>query len=374
MKENEKDYNPVISEEIRGIHVDEVNGILKKLGAICKILKGNKEENKEGNKKRNKKGNKEKNKNGSGFFCKINIKGKEMKVLFTNNHVLNEKNIKQNSIIEIQQNNNIYQIKISEDRFTSTNKELDYTCIQIFDNEPYNNYLIIDNEINNDNAYEKYKDDKFIIIQYIRNEDYPSVDDGEIKKINNNKEIYYNIYTLPGSSGSPIINLSRNLNVIGIHCGSVNKGHFKDLYNRGIYFQQILNDIQYNISNQDIKNEIICIYDIKTYNINKNINLLNYFESDEELFKKYNNKEDFQNSIDLFIDNQKIDFQFNYKFPKENKYNLTIKIKKLLQNLRNMFYNCSSLSSLNLSNFNTNNVQDMSNMFYYCSSLTSFHL
>ena len=154
----------------------------------------------------------------------------------------------------------------------------------------------------------------------------------------------------------------------------MNKGHFKDLYNRGIYFQQILNDIQYNISNQDIKNEIICIYDIKTYNINKNINLLNYFESDEELFKKYNNKEDFQNSIDLFIDNQKIDFQFNYKFPKENKYNLTIKIKKLLQNLRNMFYNCSSLSSLNLSNFNTNNVQDMNNMFYYCSSLTSFHL
>ena len=298
MKENEKDYNHVISEEIRGIHVDEVNGILKKLGAICKILKGNKEENKEENKKRNKKGNKEKNKNGSGFFCKINIKGKEMKVLFTNNHVLNEKNIKQNSIIEIQQNKNIYQIKISEDRFTSTNKELDYTCIQIFDNEPYNNYLIIDNEINNDNAYEKYKDDKFIIIQYIRNEDYPSVDDGEIKKINNNKEIYYNIYTLPGSSGSPIINLSRNLNVIGIHCGSVNKGHFKDLYNRGIYFQQILNDIQYNISNQDIKNEIICIYDIKTYNINKNINLLNYFESDEELFKK--NKEDFQNSIDFF--------------------------------------------------------------------------
>ena len=86
--------------------------------------KGNKEENKEGNKKGNKKGNKEKNKNGSGFFCKINIKGKEMKVLFTNNHVLNENKIKQNSIIEIQQNKNIYQIKISEDRFTSANEEL----------------------------------------------------------------------------------------------------------------------------------------------------------------------------------------------------------------------------------------------------------
>ena len=34
-----------------------------------------------------------------------------MKVLFTNNHVLNEKNIKQNSIIEIQQKNNKYKIK-----------------------------------------------------------------------------------------------------------------------------------------------------------------------------------------------------------------------------------------------------------------------
>jgi V8-like Glu-specific endopeptidase len=167
-----------------------------------------------------------------------------MKVLFTNNHVLNENTIKPNSIIEIQQNNNKYKIKITEDRFSSTNEDLDYTCIQIFDNEPYNNYLIIDNEINNDNAYEKYKDDKFIIIQYIRNEDYPSVDDGEIKKINNNKEIYYNISTLPGSSGSPIINLSRNLNVIGIHCGNVKKEQFKDLCNRGIYFQQILNDIK----------------------------------------------------------------------------------------------------------------------------------
>ena len=34
-----------------------------------------------------------------------------------------------------------------------------------------------------------------------------------------------------------------------------------------------------------------------------------------------------------------------------------------------MFYNCSSLKGLNLSNFNTNNVDNMSNMFYGCSSL-----
>ena len=34
-----------------------------------------------------------------------------------------------------------------------------------------------------------------------------------------------------------------------------------------------------------------------------------------------------------------------------------------------MFYGCSSLNSINLSNFNTNNVTDMSCMFDGCSSL-----
>ena len=43
-------------------------------------------------------------------------------------------------------------------------------------------------------------------------------------------------------------------------------------------------------------------------------------------------------------------------------------------NISFMFCDCSSLTSLNLSNFNTNNVTNMSWMFYYCSSLTSLNL
>ena len=39
-----------------------------------------------------------------------------------------------------------------------------------------------------------------------------------------------------------------------------------------------------------------------------------------------------------------------------------------------MFYNCSSLISLDLSNFNTSNVTNMESMFAYCSSLTSLDL
>ena len=43
-------------------------------------------------------------------------------------------------------------------------------------------------------------------------------------------------------------------------------------------------------------------------------------------------------------------------------------------NMSGMFSFCSSLTSLNLSNFNTNNVTDMRYMFSDCSSLTSLNL
>ena len=42
--------------------------------------------------------------------------------------------------------------------------------------------------------------------------------------------------------------------------------------------------------------------------------------------------------------------------------------------MNGMFFNCSSLTSLDLSNFNTSNVTNMADMFYNCSSLTSLNL
>lgn len=35
-----------------------------------------------------------------------------------------------------------------------------------------------------------------------------------------------------------------------------------------------------------------------------------------------------------------------------------------------MFYGCDSITSLDVSNFNTTNVTDMNNMFYECNKLT----
>ena len=45
-----------------------------------------------------------------------------------------------------------------------------------------------------------------------------------------------------------------------------------------------------------------------------------------------------------------------------------------IQNMNKMFYRCSSLTSLNLSNFNTEEVTNMSWMFGGCNSLTSLDL
>ena len=42
--------------------------------------------------------------------------------------------------------------------------------------------------------------------------------------------------------------------------------------------------------------------------------------------------------------------------------------------MSHMFFGCSDLTSLDLSNFNTENVTDMSHMFLECSNLTSLDL
>ena len=87
------------------------------------------------------------------------------------------------------------------------------------------------------------------------------------------------------------------------------------------------------------------------------------------------NKDEINSSIcDLYLNNEKINFSYKYKFEKEGKYSLKILFKITIKNISFIYNECSSLISLNLSNFNTNNVQNMSYMFQLCSSLTSLNL
>ena len=191
---------------------------LEKKDAVCKLIGGH----------------------GTGFFCKFKVNGIPMKALFTNNHVLDENLIKENSIIQLSHNDKIKEIKITYDRFKCTNDDLDYTCIEIFDNEDYNNFFEIDDNINCQNHNVQYGNKLGVVYQFPDNQD---ISCGEgfiegIKKVNDNNIIIHKITTDKGASGSPIV-LSDNLKVIGIHCRRKNKDT-----NRGIYFKNILFDIQ----------------------------------------------------------------------------------------------------------------------------------
>ncbi len=73
---------------------------------------------------------------------------------------------------------------------------------------------------------------------------------------------------------------------------------------------------------------------------------------------------------EIFVN--EIRFANNIKLKKEN--NIIYIFKKKYNNTNNMFAGCSLLTSINVSNFNINNVTNMSNMFSYCSSLTSINL
>ena len=73
---------------------------------------------------------------------------------------------------------------------------------------------------------------------------------------------------------------------------------------------------------------------------------------------------------DIFINENKL--TDNMIINKEN--NITYVFKNDYNDLSDMFRDCSSLTSINLSNFNTNNVSNMSYMFNGCASLTSINL
>ena len=107
---------------------------------------------------------------GTGFFCEIPFKENSIKVLITNNHVLNEYDIENNKIINIsiineKKEEKIKKIKIDNNRKKYTNKELDVTIIEIINKDEIQNYMEID--------IEDIKKDKDIIeINYNRKSVY----------------------------------------------------------------------------------------------------------------------------------------------------------------------------------------------------------
>ena len=73
-------------------------------------------------------------------------------------------------------------------------------------------------------------------------------------------------------------------------------------------------------------------------------------------------------NIIIKINGKKIEFTYYYKFKEEGKYIIEYFFKNNLTKTDFMFCGCKRLINLNLSNFNTQNVNNMSFMFGACNS------
>ena len=169
---------------------------------------------------------------GTGFFCKIPLLGK---VLFTNNHILNKNSIKEGEIIKCRYKNELKKFEI-KNRKCFTNEELDYTCIEILNEDKIEDFFEIENE--NSNNPKEYNGEDIALPQYPKGGPL-KINAGCLVKIEGN-QIFHYVTTFKGSSGSPIILLLRKYKIIGIHCAASEKLKM----NRGINIKDILDDIK----------------------------------------------------------------------------------------------------------------------------------
>ena len=350
-------------------------------------------------------------KKGTGFFCKIPFPDKFnlLKVLVTNNHILNEKDIAINKEIIMSLNDDkiFKSIKIDNSRKKFSSKELDVTFIEIQEEKDnIDKFLEIDDKLleNAQNFKGFYNDIYSKKSIYILN--YPEgnnivVSYGLLKDIQNETYISHYTCTKEGSSGSPILSLN-NFRVIGIHCGSSEKYN----YNKGIFIKYPI-DVFYKETlkfflnrkneNKNKSHEDNMINDESKINdIKNNDNKISEFENNknddscnEIIIFYYINQKDEKIKIfgEKFVENNKDNCTIIYDEKEaglfsefyldqniKNKGVLEIKLKKIntITNMNSMFKDCSSLISLiDIENFDTSEVTDIEAMFYGCKSLQS---
>ena len=136
-------------------------------------------------------------------------------------------------------------------------------------------------------------------------------------------------------------------------------------------FKEYKNNINSN------KNYIIGEITINEKDVNKKIRIINSYEEakrNDDLFSGTENEKEIKENCEIKIEEQIIKFSYYYEFKKSGNYKIEYLFKKNLSNTNYMFSGCSSLTNLNLSNFNTQNVTNMGYMFYGCSSLTNLNL
>ena len=202
---------------------------------------------------------------GTGFFCLIPFQNKNLPVMITNNHVLNEETLKKEQFIPIELNNLNIRIQINDNRKIYTNKKYDITIIEIIpEKDNIFNFLELDEEITfirDIEYFELHLKRSSIYLLYSAQSLLVSY--GILRNINEER-IFHFCNTGEYSSGAPILNLSKN-KVIGIHVGAKSK------YNIGTLLKYSINEF-INLHKDYIISNGVC----SENNINKiNINNIN---------------------------------------------------------------------------------------------------
>ena len=305
--------------------------------------------------------------NGTGFFFKINNKDIPFdKCLITNNHILNEDYITKHNKINITYNNQEKSISINEKRKVFTDEELDYTIIQILDEDKIEQFFEIEQNINN-----KLNGNDIFILQYL-NSDELLFSSGNIIAIEDNI-IRHTCSTSQGSSGSPII-LRHSNNIIGLHFASDKNRS----YNLSTNINSIVNDI---IKKEKSISIIIGEIIIKNEDINKEIRIINSYDESfrkrnfSKIMDEFKNEKNIKDCCKIKINGNLISpFQYFYKFQNEGKYIIKYSFSNMLPNINYMFSDCKLLTYMDLSNFKMQNINNIGGMFYGCNSLKSIDL
>ena len=294
-----------------------------------------------------------------------------LKCLITNYHVLNPETIILNIELEIWNSKKIL-LNINDHYIKYFDKPKDITVIEIQEtDELYKDIEFLNYDpLDGQQHYSIYKDKEIFTIQHPLGNDSHTAS-GKITNIIRDCEFNHTISTTGGSSGCPIILLNNN-QVIGIHKG----GYEKSKINAGTFIGVIIDEIIKDFRKKN--NYIISEINIKDNDVNKDIRILNSYEeymrkTNLDLDNNLKNEEEIK-ECEIKINDQLINFSYYHRFKRKGIFKIRYIFKKYLNKINHMFYGCSSLIKIDLSNFNTENISCISQMFYECSSLTSINL
>ena len=244
----------------------------------------------------------------------------------------------------------------------SKNEKEEYVLYKIKEGKKIDEEIVSNSNIEKFSKYPLEKENLFFPFSSFEITKEPKK---KILKMNNNKECsYYKIYLEYLGKYRDKIDIKEKIPETGFTKNFL-KTDLMDKFEMEKEPEKFNFNIRNYISPEQRKNYIYAIYEIKNDDLNKNIKILNYNDS---------NKEEIEKLCNIYLNDEKINFDFEYKFDRVGKYNFIYEFSDLLTNASKLFYECNLLISLDFQSFKTNYITDMSDMFNGCSSIKSLDL